>query len=144
MHPNSDLFKINLACSASGDLALHAIFVKIKRNTAFLKVLHCSWSKNRSDQTAKLGEGSSSSEVVMWVVRFDKDIRQRGTLLMIYPTTNSQATRKEWDHVMEWGGRTKPFWGLCQFALNHQALCFSDHPAPLEFTFYDRNLWIYQ
>jgi len=43
----------------------------------------------------RLGERFSSSEVVMWVVRFDKDIRQRGTLLMIYPTTNSQATRKE-------------------------------------------------
>ncbi len=42
MHPNSDLFKINLACPASGHLAQHAIFVKIKRNTAFLKVLHCS------------------------------------------------------------------------------------------------------
>lgn len=64
------------------------------------------------------------------VLLFDKDmIRQRGTLLMIYPTTNSQATRKEWDHVMEWGGRTKPFWGLCQFALNHQTLCFSDRRA---------------
>lgn len=65
-----------------------------------------------SPPSCVISQGFSSSEAIMWVVRFDKDIRQRGTLLMIYPATNSQATRKEWDHVMEWGGRTKPFWGL--------------------------------